>query len=173
MSYGYWCYRLFSQFLHLNPVWLERFRWINMSIVGKVRLHVFLYLIAYMFKDLDYTCLISLFACNSCLFFIYIYPDLMRFHVGLCVSLSGSKDWMSYGSISNPLYIQNICEYIAPLYSTNKFPLQICFSNKHFSSPFPPSKSIFLPGYCVRKLCYHLDLLYQIKVYIDLLFQSS
>ena len=40
----------------------------------------FLYLIEYMLEDLDYTCLISLFACNSCLFFIYI----SRSHEVLC-----------------------------------------------------------------------------------------
>ena len=82
--------------------------------------------------------------------YIYIYPDLTRFLAGLCVQLSSSKDWRSYGSSLTPLYIQNICEDIAPLYSTNNFPLQICFSNKHFSSPFPPSKSICLPGYFVH-----------------------
>ena len=71
MYFGYWCCRFFSQILHLNPVWLERFSWINKSIVGQVRLLFFLYLIAYMFEYLDYTCLISLFACNSCPFFIY------------------------------------------------------------------------------------------------------
>ena len=124
MSYGYWCCRLFSQFLHLNPIWLERFSWINRSIFGQVRLLVFsishsIYVWIsrlYMFN--------KLFACKFCLF-SYIYPDLMRFRVGLCVYLSGSNDWMSRGSSFTPLYIQKLCEGIAPLYSTNKFPLQI------------------------------------------------
>ena len=85
MSYGYWCWWLFSQILHLKPVWLEWFSWINRSIVGKVRLLVFLYLIAHMFEYLDHTCLISLFACSSCLFFIYIYIQISWGFVQDCV----------------------------------------------------------------------------------------
>ena len=63
----------------------------------------------------------------------------------------------------NPLYIQNICEDISSLYSTNKFPLQVCFRNKHFSSPFPPSKSIFfLLGYFVHS--FDIVYIYYLKV---------
>ena len=99
----------------------------------------FLYLISYMLEYLDYTCLIRLFACNSCLFFIYIQISwgfvqdcVFRFQVariGWAVDLVWLQCTSKIFVKTLPLYIQLISFHCRSI-QQRAFPLLFLLSIK-------------------------------------------